>query len=161
MPNKAADIIKLIAAIAISQFAGVIGSIFTMSSINTWYRSLEKPPFNPPSWVFAPVWITLYTLMGIAAWLVWRRGLANPSVKVALSLFLIQLMLNVTWTWIFFGNQAIYYAFIEILVLWLAILLTIIWFFKVSRLAGALLIPYIIWVSFAAVLNYSIWQLNR
>lgn len=155
------DIARLIGAILLSQAAGAIGSYATMSSVDTWYAALEKPAFNPPSWVFGPVWITLYTLMGIAAWLVWNRGLSNPVVRTALILFLIQLALNALWTFLFFYFRLPLVAFVEIVVLWVAILLTTIWFFRVSTWAGILMIPYILWVSFAAVLNFSLWWLNR
>jgi len=158
--NKVSNMAKLIAAIAISQLAGVVGSIFTVSSVGTWYRVLEKPAFNPPPWVFGPVWTLLYTLMGVAAWLVWRRGLDTPGVRPALGLFIVQLVLNAAWSIIFFGLRRPLAAFVEILLLWTAILLTITWFFRVSRVAGWLLVPYIMWVTFAAVLNHAIVRLN-
>ena len=148
--------IKLIISIIICQLAGVIGSIFTTSSIPTWYASLNKPEFNPPNWIFAPVWITLFTLMGISLYLVWSKGVN----KKALTFFGIQLVLNTLWSIIFFGLQNILFAFIEIIILWIAILLTIIYFYRLSKAASYLLVPYILWVSFAAVLNFSIFLIN-
>jgi tryptophan-rich sensory protein len=154
------DALKLFAAIVISEGAGILGSVFTASSIPTWYATLVRPEFSPPNWVFGPVWTTLYALMGIAVWLVWRQGLGRKDVKVALILFGGQLVLNTAWSLIFFGQQNPGAALIEIILLWLAILATIITFAKVSKPAAWLLLPYILWVSFAAYLNYSIWMLN-
>ncbi len=155
------DILRLIVSVAISNMAGLLGSIATMPAIDSWYRTLEKPAFNPPDWVFAPVWTILYILMGIAAWLIWRQGLEKPGVRTALAVFIVQLVLNALWSWIFFGWGMLGPAFIEIIFLWAAILTTIILFFRLSRVAGALLVPYILWVSFASVLNFAVWQLNR
>jgi benzodiazapine receptor len=151
---------KLIASIVVCQLAGVIGSIFTRSAIPAWYATLKKPSFTPPNWVFSPVWITLFVLMGIAAFLVWNKGLSDQRVKTALGIFVVQLILNVLWSAMFFGLRSPLAGLIEISVLWVAILLTILYFFRVSEAAGILLIPYILWVSFAAVLNFSIWKLN-
>lgn len=159
--NKAISILALIASILISQLAGVIGSVFTASSVKTWYRTLDKPPFNPPGWVFGPVWTALYTLMGVAAWLVWRKGWVTPGVRAALGVFAVQLVLNGLWSYLFFGLRSPFAAFVELVILWAAIALTVILFFRVSGAAGWLLIPYIAWVSFAGVLNFSIWRLNR
>jgi translocator protein len=157
---KLRDIFKLIIAVLIVELAGVIGSFFTTSSISSWYPTLIKPALNPPNWIFAPVWTTLYALMGVAAFLIWRHGLRQRRVKVALTIFSAQLILNVIWSIIFFGFQNPFLAFIEIIVLWLAIVWMIFAFYKISHLAACLLMPYIIWVSFAAYLNYSIWLLN-
>jgi benzodiazapine receptor len=151
---------KLITSIVICQLAGVIGAIFTTSAISTWYATLKKPAFTPPNWVFSPVWITLFVLMGIAAFLVWNKGLSDQRVKTALSIFVAQLILNVAWSVMFFGLRSPLAGLIEIAVLWIAILLSILYFFKVSNIAGILLLPYILWVSFAAILNFSIWRLN-
>ena len=153
-------IIKLMIAIIICQLAGIIGSIFTMPSVETWLDTLNKPVIMPPNWIFSPVWITLFFLMGISLFLVWEKGLKNKEVKVAVMLFGIQLVLNVLWSVFFFGLKNPFYAFIEIIVLWLAILATIIKFYKISRKAAYLLLPYIIWVSFAAILNLRFWLLN-
>lgn len=154
------NLTRLLGCIIICQLAGIIGSIFTSSSLDNWYLLLEKPSFNPPSWVFFPVWTTLYTLMGISLYLVWEHGMRHREVKVGVFLFGLQLGLNTLWSFLFFGLRSPYYAFLEILILWAAILLTIVQFWKISRSASLLLIPYILWVSFAALLNYQIWVLN-
>ena len=154
------DIFKLIISIVACQCAGLVGSMFTMSAIPTWYATLEKPPFTPPNWLFAPAWGTLYLLMGISAFIVWRKGLENRWVRGALIVFLIQLILNALWSVVFFGLESPLYGIIVIVALWIAILFTILKFLKISRAAGGLLLPYILWVSFAAVLNISIWVLN-
>lgn len=152
--------LKLIVAIIISELAGIIGSLFTAPSIAGWYATLTKPALNPPSWIFGPVWTTLFALMGIAAFLVWKKGLDRKDVRIALSIFIGQLALNMLWSIIFFGSQSPEAAFVEIIFLWLAILATITVFAKISKPAAWLLLPYILWVSFAAYLNYSIWILN-
>jgi|GEM_PF-84749 len=157
---KINNIFKLIVAVAIAELAGVIGSIFTVPSIDGWYSNLIKPELAPPNWVFGPVWTTLFFLMGISAFLVWKKGLASREVKVALSVFFVQLILNILWSIIFFGWQSPGAAFMEIIFLWLAIIATIIVFAKVSKPAAWLILPYIIWVSFAGYLNFSIWRLN-
>lgn len=154
------NVLKLIVAIGLSEFAGIIGAVFTTPSISTWYANIVRPEFSPPNWVFGPVWTTLYALMGIAAFLVWKKGLGRKDVKVALGIFVGQLVLNSLWSIIFFGLQSPGAAFIEIMVLWLAIVATIVTFAKISKPAAWLLVPYILWVSFAAFLNYSIWMLN-
>lgn len=154
------DILKLVVAVVISELAGVIGSLFTVSAIVSWYAGLAKPALNPPSWVFTPVWTVLYLLMGIAAFLVWKNSWEKKEIRVALYVFGIQLVLNAAWSVIFFGLQNPGAAFIEIIFLWLAVIAAIIAFAKISRPAAWLLAPYILWVSFAAYLNYSIWVLN-
>jgi len=141
--------------------AGAIGSIFTRSAIPTWFVTLEKPVFSPPNWLFAPVWTLLYILMGIAAFLVWRKGLGNGQVRSALIVFLIQLILNTLWSVVFFGLESPLFGLVIISVLWVVILVTVIQFFNISRAASMLLWPYLLWVTFAAVLNSSIWLLNR
>jgi translocator protein len=151
---------KLIVAIIVCQLAGFIGSFFTISSVSTWYLTLNKPFFNPPSWLFGPVWITLYLLMGISLYLVWNRGINGKTSRIAITFFSIQLILNSLWSILFFGLKSPLYAFMEIIFLWAAILLTIIYFNRISKPASYLLIPYILWVSFAAVLNLSIFILN-
>lgn len=125
----------------------------------SFYAQLVRPEWAPPARVFGPVWTVLYALMGIAAWLVWRVG-GYRRAQVALNLFLAQLVLNTLWSWLFFGWQKGAVAFADIVVLWLLIVATLVAFWRVKPLAGALLIPYLLWVSFAAVLNYSVWQLN-
>lgn len=154
------DAVKAILAIVVSELAGIIGSVFTMPSIAGWYAGLTKPAFSPPNWIFGPVWTTLYALMGIAAFLVWRNGWEQRKVKIALGLFIGQLILNTLWSIIFFGLHSLGGALIEIVFLWLAILATIIAFAKVSKPAAWLLVPYILWVSFAMYLNYSMYALN-
>jgi tryptophan-rich sensory protein len=151
------EILKLIGAIVICQLAGIIGSVFTVSSVGSWYMTINKPSFNPPSWVFGPVWITLYALMGIALYLVWRSGSRSWLV---LGVFGLQLVLNALWSILFFGLQSPGAAFIEIIFLWISIAASIVLFFGISRPAAYLLVPYILWVSFAAVLNFAIWRLN-
>jgi len=150
---------KLVSSIIICQLAGIIGSIFTVNSIPTWYATLIKPDFNPPGWVFGPVWITLYLMMGISLYLVWKQDNFAGKNKL-LTIFFIQLFLNAIWSIIFFGLKSPGWAFADIMFLWLFILLTIVVFFKTSRTASILLIPYLMWVSFASVLNYFIWRLN-
>ncbi|MFB0556923.1 MAG: TspO/MBR family protein [Dehalococcoidia bacterium] len=152
--------LKLVVSIVACQCAGLIGSIFTMPAIPTWYETLAKPSFTPPSWLFAPAWVTLYVLMGVAAFLIWRKGLDIRNVKSALIIFLVQLVLNALWSAIFFGAKSLIGGAVVIVLLWIAILFTILRFFKISAAAGGLLIPYILWVSFASVLNISILALN-
>ena len=153
-------IIKLIASLIICQLAGFVGSLFTAPSIPVWYDSLAKPSFTPPNWVFSPVWISLFVLMGISLFLLWEKTLHYPGVKTAMLWFAVQLVLNMLWSILFFGFKSPFLALIEIIVLWIAIFITILKSLRVSKLSGVLLIPYLIWVSFAAGLNYSIWTLN-
>lgn len=161
MPSKRSkDVYKLVVSIVACQCAGLIGSIFTRSAIPTWYATLQKPPFTPPNWLFLPAWVTLYVLMGISAFLIWRKGLDDRRIRTALIIFLIQLVLNALWSIVFFGLESPLYGVIVIIALWVAILFTLLRFFKISKVAGILLIPYIIWVSFAAALNTSIFVLN-
>ena len=152
-------ILGLLAWFALVAAAAALGNYFTMPEINGWYRTLQKPPFNPPDWIFGPVWTTLYALMAIGAWLVWRpegfRGAAFP-----LAVFLFQLGLNVLWSILFFGQHALGAALVDIALLWLAIAALIGLFWRRHRLAAALQVPYLAWVSFAALLNYEIWRLN-
>jgi tryptophan-rich sensory protein len=155
------DIIKLIISIVACEGAGGIGAIFTTPAIPTWYAGLKKPTFTPPNSVFGPIWITLYLLMGIAVFLVWREGLGQEGVTIAFVIFWAQLVLNILWSVIFFGLKSLFGGMVMILLLWIAILINIIAFFGVSPLAGSLLIPYIIWVSIAANLNVQVWKLNR
>ena len=155
------DIIKLIVGIVACQGAGGIGAIFTTPAIPNWYAGLKKPAFTPPNSVFGSIWITLYLLMGIAVFLVWREGLSQDGVAVAFTLFWVQLVLNVLWSVVFFGRKSLLGGMVVILLLWAAILANIIVFFGVSPIAGGLLIPYIIWVTIAANLNAQVWRLNR
>jgi len=151
--------VKLVIAILVCQLAGLAGAIYTSGSLTTWYATLAKPLFNPPNWIFAPVWITLFLLMGISLWLVWQKE-KKKNINTAFVFFSIQLVLNAMWSAFFFGMQNPLYALIDIALLWLAILATILSFWKISKPAAYLLVPYILWVSFAAVLNFYIWRLN-
>lgn len=154
------NIAKLIASILICQLAGIIGSFFTAPSITTWYMNLKKPAFNPPNWLFAPVWTTLFLLMGISLYIIWNKGLEDEKVKLAVIIFSIQLILNILWSFLFFGLKFPFLGFLEIILLWFAILVNIIKFYNISKTAGLLLVPYILWVSFAAILNFFIFRLN-
>ena len=136
--------------------AAALGAFFMPGE---WYASLKKPSWNPPAWVFGPVWTALYAMMAAAAWLVWRRG-GFASQCRPLVLFIVQLALNAAWTPLFFGLHWPAVAFVEIMLLWLAISATLVAFLGVSRLAAWLLVPYLAWVSFAAVLNFTLWRLN-
>lgn len=151
---------KLVFSIILVNILGSIGAIFTTPSIPTWYATINKPSFNPPNWVFAPAWTLLFTLIGISLFLVWEKGFKTRESRIAISIFGVQLFFNVLWSVLFFGLKSPGYAFAEILVLWIFILLNIILFYRISKKAGLLLIPYICWVSFAALLNYYVWILN-
>ena len=153
--------IKLILSVAVPLAVGGLSGFATARGVDTWYPTLAKPSFNPPAWVFGPTWTLLYVLMGVALFLVWRQGLDTQGVKLALTVFAVQLVLNALWSIIFFGMQSPAWAFVEIILLWLAIVATLWAFWRVMPAAGWLLVPYLAWVSFAAVLNGSIWILNR
>ena len=128
-------------------------------STSGWYAGLNKPAWNPPGWIFGPVWTLLYVMMGIAAWLIWREG-GWKMQRLPLSLFLLQWLFNALWTPLFFGAHRIGPAFVDIVLLWLTLVLTLTLFWRVSRMAGMLLMPYLGWVTFAAALNFTIWHLN-
>jgi len=146
----------LVAALVLTFSAAYAGSRFPADD---WYDGLSKPPWNPPNWLFGPVWGVLYLLMALAAWLVWRTaGLAGAAVP--LGVFVVQLGLNAAWSWIFFGRHELGLAFIEIVVLWGAIVGTMVGFWRVKPMSGVLLVPYLLWVTFAAVLNFTLWRLN-
>ncbi len=159
--NKDFSILRLLGSIIICQLAGLIGSLFTVPAIPTWYAQLAKPSFNPPNWLFMPVWLTLYLLMGISLYLIWSKNTKQVEVKQALVIFAIQLVLNALWSIVFFGLHSLLGSSLLIIVLWLAILLTILRFHKLSPPAGYLLIPYLLWVTFASVLTWAIYLLNR
>ena len=142
------------------ELVGLAGTPFTLSSIPTWYQTLQKPSFSPPNWIFGPVWTILYFLMGVAAYLVWIKGLQKKAVKKALSFFIAQLAFNFLWSILFFGLHSPILALIDILILWALILITTIKFYKISKTASYLLIPYLLWVTFATILNLSIALLN-
>ena len=146
----------LLGFITLCLAAGALGAAVTAPAIPTWYAALAKPSFNPPNWIFAPVWTTLYVLMAIAAWLVWRRG----NARTPLVLFALQLVLNSAWSLLFFGLHRVDLALIDIALLLAAIVATALSFRPRSAVAALLLVPYLAWVSFATVLNFAIWRLN-
>jgi benzodiazapine receptor len=155
------EVLLLLTSVLVCQLAGFIGSLATTPNIPTWYATLTKPSFTPPNWIFFPVWVSLYLLMGISAYLVWRRGWRAKGTRSALLLFLIQLILNAFWSFAFFGLHSPLFGGVIIVLLWLAILATVVVFFRRSLPAGILLLPYILWVSFAGMLNWAIFMLNR
>ena len=154
--------LRIIYCVAICLVVGYLSSITTQSSINTWYPTLIKPSFNPPNWLFAPVWTLLFIMMGVAAGMIWNQ-LENQKelVKKALLFFTVQLLLNALWSYLFFGLNNVLLALIEIVLLWLIIYETFYIFKKIDKKAAYLFIPYLIWVGFAAILNGSIYYLNR
>ena len=159
---KRKQILKLVVALVVCFGVSGVSALFTtQDSITNWYGQLRKPSFTPPDWIFGPVWTILYLLMAISFFIVWNKGINYPKVKQAIVLFLIQLALNAVWTPLFFGFHLILLSFIEILLLWLAILATFYAFKHISIYAAVLWIPYIAWVAFAVTLNGSIWYLNR
>ncbi len=158
--NMNSNFVQLIAAILICQIAGALGAIFTAKAIPSWYMTLRRPSFNPPNWIFGPVWTILYTLMGIALYRVWKLDPATSGRTMGLTLFFIQLALNALWTPLFFGLHALWLAFAEILFMWAAIALTLFQFNSLDPVTTWLLAPYLAWVSFASILNYTYAKLN-
>jgi tryptophan-rich sensory protein len=159
---KMNKITRIILVVVVCLSIGYMSGVVTRSAITTWYPTLIKPSFNPPNWIFAPVWSLLYVMMGVAAGLVWDRIDTNKEgVKKALFFFAIQLILNALWSYLFFGLHNPMLAGLEIILLWLMIYETYVQFAKINAIAGYLFIPYLLWVSFASVLNGSIWWLNR
>ncbi|CAI2766365.1 TspO/MBR family protein [Flavobacterium collinsii] len=155
-------IVKIAIALVICLMVGYSASVVTRPSVETWYPTLIKPVFNPPNWIFMPVWTLLYILMAVAAGLVWDKVKEQKeTVKIALGFFLIQLILNAIWSYLFFELKNPMLALIEIVLLWLMIYETYLKFIKINKIAGYLLIPYMAWVAFAGVLNASIWWLNK
>lgn len=152
--------IVLAGFIAICLLAGALGGWVTSQSVVEWYPTLNKPAWNPPAWVFAPVWTTLYVVMAVAAWLVWKKAPRGSGVRFALVLFFVQLALNCLWSFLFFGARSPGWALVDIVALHATLAVTTWAFFNHSRWAGALMLPYLAWVSFAAFLNFTIWQLN-
>lgn len=150
------DVLALVVCILVCFAAAAIGGIWTSRSVGTWYKEIEKPSWNPPSWIFGPVWTVLYLMMGIALWLVWRE----KASALPLGLFAVQLVLNAAWSGLFFGLRLPGPAFAEIVLLWLAIVGTVVAFRPIAPAAAYLLLPYLGWVSFAAVLNFTVWRLN-
>ena len=153
-------IFKAIISIALPLAVGAVSGFFTTTSVNGWYAGVNKPSFNPPNWLFAPVWTSLYILMGIACFIIWNNNAETKEKQVALRFYGIQLGLNFLWSFIFFYAQQPGWAFIEIILMWIMILLTTLSFRKISAVSAWLLVPYICWVSFASVLNFAIWYLN-
>lgn len=149
---------KLILSLLLPQLAGIIGSIFTINAIPTWYATLNKPSFSPPNWIFGPVWLTLYLMMGVAVYLNWIKN--NKQAKFNVRLFFIHLFFNFIWTPVFFGSKNLFLALIIILTIWISIIMMIYYFWKVNKVSSILLIPYLFWVSFASILNYFIFLLN-
>ncbi|QSB26999.1 TspO/MBR family protein [Flavobacterium sp. CLA17] len=155
-------IAKIAIALVVCLMVGYSASMVTRPSVETWYPTIIKPVFNPPNWIFMPVWTLLYVFMAVAAGLVWDKiKEQNTEVKKALGFFVVQLILNALWSYLFFGLKNPMLALIEIAILWLMIYETYLKFLKINKTAGYLLIPYMAWVSFAAILNASIWWLNR
>ena len=151
---------KLAAAILFCLIAGSLGSLVTINGPGSWYATLQKPFFAPPNWAFAPVWITLFILMGIALYLVWQCGTENREVKIALGIFGVQFALNVIWSFLFFGLESSLLGFIDIILLWVMIVVTIRAFYRVKKSAAYLLIPYLAWVSLASALNGAVYFMN-
>lgn len=154
-------IIKFLTSIVVCELVGLVSVPFTIASIPTWYATLNKPPFSPPNWIFSPVWTTLYFMMGISIFLIWNKGFKNKKVKTAVLFFTVQLFFNFLWSLFFFGIHSPVLAFVDIVLLWLAIVITIGKFHSLSKPASYLLLPYLLWVSFATLLNFSIVILNR
>lgn len=155
------NISKLVISIAIPVAIGATAGFFTVTGVGSWYQAINKPSWNPPGWVFGPVWTMLYIMMGVSLYLVWKSGINNHLKRTAIGLFAVQLILNFFWSFIFFDQQQPGWAFVEIIAMWVFILLTIFAFAKVNKTAAWLLVPYISWVSFATILNYTIWELNN
>jgi len=159
---KQRSVVSLFLALLLPLLAAAIGGLATARSVSTWYGTLKKPPWNPPAALFGPVWTLLYLLMGVASWLVWRQQPTQPcQTRAALAWYIAQLGLNTLWSMLFFGLRLPGAALLEIIALWGAIAVTIARFARLSPLAAALLIPYQLWVSFAAALNAALWRLNR
>ena len=152
---------KIIICILAAELLGSLGGIITSQSVNTWYRTLYQPAGNPPNWVFAPVWAMLYAMIGASFAFVWQQGFTTNTARIGATAFAIQMILNLAWTPIFFGLHQLFAALVVIVLLWLAILVTIMLFSKRSKVAARLLVPYLAWVSFATYLNAGYWWLNR
>lgn len=151
--------IKLAISVIIPLVIGFIGSFFTSRSVNTWYTTINKPAFNPPNWIFGPVWTILFILMGISLYLVWSLGFGKNE-WLTTGIFSVNLLLNLLWSLLFFGLRSPFLALMDIMALWVIILVNIIVFYNISKTAGILLVPYLLWVSFASILNYYIYILN-
>jgi len=157
---KLNNVTKLAFSIALCLSIGFVGSVFTTPAISTWYASLNKPFFSPPNWIFSPVWTILFILMGISFYLLWENGFKTTQAKIARTFFMMQLGFNASWSMIFFGLKSPLFAFMEIILLWVAVWFTIVSFRNISKTSAYPLIPYLAWVSFAAVLNFAIYVMN-
>jgi benzodiazapine receptor len=155
-PSSARSAVALAGWVAVTYAAAAMGGLFLPGD---WYAHLQKPAWNPPNWIFGPAWTALYTIMAVTAWLVWKRG-GFAGQRRALLFFLLQLLFNALWSPLFFGLHLPGLAFVDLVLLWLALLATLATFWKAHRLAGAMLLPYLAWVTFAGALNFAIWRLN-
>lgn len=155
------NVVKFIIAVAIPLVVGSLSGFFTVTGVESWYQTINKPAWNPPNWLFGPVWTTLYVMMGVALFIIWKSDTSTELKKIAYTLFAIQLVFNFFWSFIFFNQHLVGWALIEMVIMWVFILLTIFSFAQVDKIAAWLLVPYNSWVSFAIILNYTIWQLNR
>ncbi|NLE65531.1 MAG: tryptophan-rich sensory protein [Elusimicrobia bacterium] len=151
---------KLVIALALPQAAGAVGGLFSAANVRTWYPTILKPSFTPPGWVFGPVWAMLYVMMGLALFLVWTSGEKGENVTPAVGIFGAHLFVNALWSVLFFGLKSPFWAFLDLIVLWFLVTALAVVFFRIRRLAGALLVPYWLWVSFAGVLNYVVLRMN-
>ena len=158
--TRSFEIISLIVFLIVCLSVSGVGGAITATSVDTWYQALEKPAFNPPDWVFAPVWTALYLFMGVAAWRIWRFR-ALMAARIALLVFGLQLCLNVGWSFLFFGLQQINFGLVEIVILLFGIISNMILFWRLDRFAGLLFVPYVAWVSYATILNASLSFLNK
>ena len=154
------NIVKLIICIVVCEGVGIIAGIATSKSIGEWYLYLNKPSFNPPNWIFGPVWTLLYLMMGISVYLIWKEGINFDGVNTAIVVFAVHLIINGLWSFVFFLWKSTGWGLVVILTLWLLIVICIILFYKINSTSAILLIPYLLWVSFASVLNWSLWKLN-
>jgi len=157
--NKS-QIFKLLASLALPLVLGAIAGLFTAEAVPEWYETLNRPPFNPPNWLFGPVWTTLYILLGISLFLIWKQS-ASKERNLAIFVFLLQQALNFGWSFIFFYYNMIGFALIEIILLWISIIIMLVLFYKIKPMAAYINIPYLIWVTFATILNASYYLLNR
>lgn len=152
--------IKLVISLVLPLLAGGIAGLFATPEIRGWFQTIQKPGWQPPNWVFGPVWTVLYILMGLAFYLVWKNPRTDSRKRMAITLWLVQLVFNFFWSFIFFKKHQIDWALAEIVILWFFILLTMLWFGRISRLAAWLMVPYICWISFASLLTLAIYRLN-
>ena len=157
--NKS-QIFKLLASLALPLFLGAIAGLFTAEAVPEWYETLNRPSFNPPNWLFGPVWTTLYMLLGISLFLIWKQS-ASKERNLAIFVFLLQQALNFGWSFIFFYFNMIGFALIEIILLWISIIVMLVLFYKIKPMTAYINIPYLIWVTFATILNASYYILNR